>query len=114
MQCTCERNQDVMSLCSARVAFLFTTRPWLQRYWLRQEHDFTEEQALFPPAVRQELREPWLVGIFDAIHTWSSTPPLGAKPSVTTTLSLSSLCMFAIPAGSSAIRTPSAVPLTPP
>ena len=46
---------------------------------------------------------------------WSSTPQLGALPSVTTTLSHSSSCSrFAMPAGSSAIRTPSAVPLTPP
>ena len=44
---------------------------------------------------------------------WSSTPPLGALPTEKTTLSHSSTCRFAMPAGSSAIITPSAMPLTP-
>ena len=63
---------------------LVTSKPWLQRYWLRREHGFAEGQALLPSAVRQELREPWLVGIYDAMEldptTWGFS--LGDNDSV--------------------------------
>ena len=57
-----------ISFCS--LVFLILCCNWLRK----KKHDFAEEQALLPSPVRQELREPWLIGIYDAIEldptTW--------------------------------------------
>jgi hypothetical protein len=52
--------------CPPRPA-LVKLSPWAKRFWLRREWDHHEEQAYLPPEDRTELREPWLIGIYDSM-----------------------------------------------
>ena len=44
---------------------LVVQRPWPRSAWLQRERDFAEAQLALPREERQELTEPWLIGVFN-------------------------------------------------
>ena len=44
---------------------LVVQRRWPKSAWLQRERDFAEDQATLPPEDRQELTEPWLIGVYN-------------------------------------------------